>query len=108
MPADLHVYSVDMASRPDISLTLKGYAFAGEVARNSLLREIGINVPVARDADVVAVSEMNPDMSTDVLVGVNAKYMPVDSAHGHGVRRESLYNYFTSRDFNLNQVLVVA
>ncbi|MGI6103615.1 MAG: hypothetical protein ACOYBJ_03270 [Patescibacteria group bacterium] len=81
-----------------------GYAFIGGAARNVLLAELGQAVEPPRDLDLVAITDWSPEKSQANRLA--AQYMPGDYAHGHGVKFESLMQYFTLRDFTINEVLV--
>lgn len=83
----------------------RGYGFAGGAARGALLSLLGEQTNPPRDLDVVGISEYNPDPS--LQSGISATLMPEDNAHGYGVKIEKLEKYFETRDFRLNEVLVI-
>ena len=81
-----------------------GYCFIGGVARNIVLAELGNQTLPPRDIDIVAIKDFDPDMS---LVGqLSREHMPDDYAYGHGIKIETLGEYFDRRDFTINEVLV--
>lgn len=80
-----------------------GFFYIGGCGRNVLLNEFGEEILKPRDIDLVAIKEFNPDMSRkDEL---SRQYMEEDYSKGYGLRAESLYDYFTRRDFTVNEVL---
>lgn len=87
-----------------------GFALIGGAARDiafGQLRDMdGLKV---RDVDIVDFESqlLESNERSDVYRKLSAKYMPDDYAHGHGVKREDPGQYFTSRDFTINQVAVV-
>ena len=81
-----------------------GYALIGGAARNVFLAELGQAVMSPRDFDLVAITDWNPDESHAQRLA--ERYMPRDFAYGHGVKFETLEQYFRSRDFTVNEVLV--
>lgn len=85
----------------------QGYGLVGGAARDLALGALtGESLPV-RDVDLVAFSDRGADMSPDIMHAVSARLMPDDYAYGHGVKPETLDNYFTTRDFTMNEVTVV-
>ena len=81
-----------------------GYCFIGGVARNVILSEFGETTNAPRDLDIVAVADLQPDHS--LMRELSVRYMPNDTRHGHGIKVENLYQYFMTRDFILNEILV--
>ncbi len=81
----------------------EGYVIKGGLARLTLERALGIQSPEeVRDIDLCYVGE-NEDRS--VSNALAQEYCPEDFSHGYGV--ESLEDdYFQSRDFTINEVLV--
>ena len=84
----------------------QGIAIIGGAAR-----AIAVNVlfgeeraPV-RDIDLVGIRECEPD--TSLYDALSEEYMPDDARFGHGVRSESMTDYFLTRDFTMNEVMVV-
>ncbi|MDO4271744.1 MAG: hypothetical protein Q4C83_02045 [Candidatus Saccharibacteria bacterium] len=86
-----------------------GVAVMGGTAR-SIAREIltGEREPI-RDIDLVNISDENGESKVDweTLDDLAEKYMPDDYAYGHGIQSETLNDYFLSRDFTINQSLVL-
>jgi hypothetical protein len=81
----------------------EGYGYMGGGARSALLRTLGIDeLATTRDIDIVRV------LDTDIL-GLDSElaetYSAEDYAHGHGVQ-ELQQDYFKTRDFTINEVLV--
>ena len=86
----------------------QGVCVMGGVAR-SIAREIltGVKEPV-RDVDLVAIEEFDTSNLDSVTMDqLSTKYMPDDYSHGHGMEYTTLEKYFTTRDFTVNQVLVI-
>lgn len=78
-----------------------GYGYKGGAARAILEHSLGLPYSEPRDLDIVF---LGGDEDRNVSNQLAERYMPDDFVHGHGV--ESLENnYFTTRDFTLNEVL---
>ena len=86
-----------------------GVAVMGGVAR-SIAREIitGEREPI-RDIDLVNITdeEGNSEVDYETLDALSRKYMPDDYTFGHGVGNDTLDHYFKSRDFTINQSLIM-
>ena len=86
-----------------------GIAVMGGVAR-SIAREIitGEREPI-RDIDLVNIWESYGKSKVDdaKLDELSQEYMPDDYAYGHGIQSCTLSGYFRSRDFTINQCLVI-
>lgn len=86
-----------------------GVAVMGGVAR-SIAREIitGECEPI-RDIDLVNITDEEGDSKIDheTLDALSRKYMPDDYAFGHGIRNDTIDYYFKSRDFTINQSLIM-
>lgn len=85
-----------------------GIAIMGGVAR-SVAREIltGEKEPI-RDIDLVEITD-NEDESTvdpELLDELAQTYMPDDYAFGHGIELDTLEDYFSTRDFTINECLI--
>ena len=85
-----------------------GIAIMGGVAR-SVAREIltGEKEPI-RDIDLVEITD-NEDESTvdpELLDELTQTYMPDDYAFGHGIGLDTLEDYFSTRDFTINECLI--
>lgn len=86
-----------------------GVAVMGGVAR-SVAREIitGDREPM-RDIDLVNIVDEDgeSDVSAETLNELSRKYMPDDYSFGHGMDSTTIEEYFGSRDFTINQVLLM-
>ena len=85
-----------------------GIAIMGGVAR-SVAREIltGEKEPI-RDIDLVEITD-NEDESTvdpELLDELAQTYMSDDYAFGHGIGLDTLEDYFSTRDFTINECLI--
>ena len=83
-----------------------GVAVMGGAARAILMRSrYGMDVPI-RDIDLVAIKGLYG--GDDALLSrLSADYMPDDYSYGHGVDVQAMDAYFVTRDFTLNEILVV-
>lgn len=81
----------------------------GGVSR-SIAREIltGEREPI-RDIDLVKISDADREspLSAETLQELSKKYMPDDYSFGHGIRETSLDDYFQTRDFTINQSIIL-
>lgn len=86
-----------------------GIAVMGGIAR-SIAREIitGDREPI-RDIDLVNIvdDEGNSEVDDDTLDELSREYMPDDYAFGHGIRNDTIEHYFRTRDFTINQSLIM-
>lgn len=83
-----------------------GVAVMGGAARAILLRSrYGRDVPI-RDIDLVAIKGLYSE-TNDTLDALSAEYMADDYTFGHGIKVEQIDAYFVTRDFTLNEILVV-
>lgn len=86
-----------------------GVAVMGGIAR-SIAREMitGEREPI-RDIDLVNIvdEEGNSENDHETLDMLSRKYMPDDDLFGHSIRDETLEHYFESRDFTINQSLIM-
>lgn len=86
-----------------------GVAVMGGVAR-SIAREIitGEREPI-RDIDLVNITdeEGNSEVDYGTLDALSQKYMPDDYTFGHGIGNDTMDHYFKSRDFTINQSLIM-
>ena len=97
---------VTFSHRQELPVELpRGYGFSGGVARVIALTELGEKVEPPRDLDVVGIEEFKPDHSLANIL--SQEYMEEDFAHKHGVKVETIADYFSTRDFVINEVLVV-
>lgn len=87
-----------------------GVAVMGGTARSLARRVVTGDKEPVRDLDLIYIEELSePDnpASQETLSEISEKYMPDDFAYGHGIKHENLEHYFASRDFTINQCLVV-
>jgi hypothetical protein len=82
-----------------------GYGYSGGVARVVALTELGEKVEPPRDLDIVGIEEFEPDY--DLVDIISQEYMKEDFARKHGVKMDTIPDYFSTRDFVINEVLVV-
>lgn len=86
-----------------------GVAVVGGVAR-SIAREIitGESEPI-RDIDLINIVDENgnSEVDADTLHKLSREYMPDDYAFGHGIGNDTLSHYFRTRDFTINQSLIM-
>ena len=86
-----------------------GVAVMGGMAR-SIAREIitGEREPI-RDIDLVNIVDKDGNSKVDhgVLDALSHKYMSDDYAFGHGIENDTLDHYFRTRDFTINQSLIM-
>ena len=85
-----------------------GIAIMGGVAR-SVAREIltGEKEPI-RDIDLVEITNNEGESAVDpeLLDELAQTYMPDDYAFGHGIGLDTLEDYFSTRDFTINECLI--
>lgn len=96
VPAGLQEYALspELKAEFDHYELPQGYGLVGGAARDLALGVLtGESLPV-RDVDVVAFSDRGADISPDTMHAVSARLMPDDYAYGHGVKPETLDNYF--------------
>lgn len=91
------------AEFPWISNLQTGIAVEGGSARSVARRVITGEYEPVRDIDLVCISASVNDDDLDALA---AEYMPDDYSFGHGIQRVKISEYFASRDFTINEVLV--
>ncbi|XMB34034.1 hypothetical protein QQ965_00285 [Candidatus Saccharibacteria bacterium oral taxon 955] len=83
----------------------KGVAVVGGSARALFQAAVLGEKASIRDVDLAALEGVTPsDIDFDQL---GEEYMPDDYRHGHGVQETEVDAYFATRDFTLNEVLVV-
>lgn len=81
-----------------------GYGFKGGVARAALLWQEGYDTPI-RDVDIIALGSGNDPI---IAREIAETYMPRDYAYGDGVEIVTdIPEYFATRDFTINEVLLV-
>ncbi|OGY92687.1 MAG: hypothetical protein A3H70_05000 [Candidatus Komeilibacteria bacterium RIFCSPLOWO2_02_FULL_48_11] len=87
-------------NHPDLG---EEYGFKGGQARAALLRELAIDPKASvRDVDIARIYDEDIHGRDDVIAQA---YSPEDYNNGHGVE-ELERDYFESRDFTINEVLV--
>ena len=110
----MELYTIDLPPKilerySFISELPHGVAVMGGVAR-SIAREVitGEREPI-RDIDLVNIVDEDWHSSVDreTLDELSRKYMPDDYAFGHGIENDTVKHYFKSRDFTINQSLIM-
>jgi len=99
-----NLFRIDLRKSKNLLHDLpKGYGFKGGYARSILLFELGLSGEIyARDVDAVRIINKGENLEDDA---VSKKYSLEDFEQGHGV--EILEEeYFETRDFTINEVLV--
>lgn len=81
-----------------------GYGYKGGAARSILLRTLGID-PKAEPRDIDLVRITDRDIN-EMDLKMAEKYSPEDLAHSYGVEPLK-HDYFKTRDFTINELLVV-
>lgn len=85
-----------------------GIAIIGGAARAIAQEVIFDEQAPVRDIDLIAVSQLCSEETLSDLGRLSEEYMASDNAYGHGVELyDSLPDYFASRDFTMNQMMVV-
>ena len=84
----------------------EGYGYKGGAARSLLLRNLGIDKnSMPRDLDIIRVAEKENYPGADDEI--SREYMPEDFETDHGVEKIlDLNEYFNTRDFTINEVMV--
>ena len=87
----------------------QGIAVMGGVARSIAREMLTGDLEPIRDIDLVNITthQGKTPISIDELIALSEKHMPEDFAFGHGIRDESFDHYFQTRDFTINQSLVL-
>lgn len=83
----------------------KGIAIFGGAARAILLRSRYNEYAPIRDIDLIELVELSDGKAN--TRALSEKFMPDDYAYGHGVGKTTVDAYFATRDFTMNEVLVV-
>lgn len=81
----------------------------GGAARSLARRLVADENEPVRDLDLVYIQEFDTaaeQLDDETLDKLSAKYMPDDYSYGHGMQRDSLRNYFATRDLTINQCLI--
>lgn len=87
----------------------QGIAVMGGVARSIARQTLTGDLEPIRDIDLVNITDRQGEepVSDDELIKLSEKYMPEDFAFGHGIQSEDFDHYFQTRDFTINQSLVL-
>jgi hypothetical protein len=92
-------------SELDLDDLPRGVGVEGGAARAMLQRVAFDEFAIIRDIDLVAIDGLvDGDMDLHAL---SEDYMADDYAYGYGVSRIDIVNYFATRDFSMNEVLVI-
>lgn len=86
-----------------------GVAVMGGVARSVAREMITGDCEPMRDIDLVNILDENGEsrVSAEVIDELSREYMPDDYLFGHGMESTTIDDYFGTRDFTVNQVLLV-
>lgn len=105
MPLCAYGIPRDVLEQAGLDEIPKGIAIVGGAARALLQAAVLGERASIRDVDLAALAGVTPDdIDFDQL---GKKYMPDDYRHGHGVQETEVDAYFATRDFTINEVLVV-
>ena len=87
----------------------QGIAVMGGVARSAVRQFLTGDIEPIRDLDLVNINDREGDQSItpDDLDRLSKEYMPDDYAFGYGIKSESFEHYFRTRDFTINQSLIL-
>ena len=106
---DLVAYPVAARELADFQLDLEllpeWVGITGGAARAIALKVLFGEEATIRDVDLIGVEECDPD--EDLYDEFSSEYMPDDYAYGYGLKTESFEDYFSTRDFTINEVLVL-
>ncbi len=95
----------DILSELGLADLPEGVAIVGGAARAIFLNTVLGEAAMVRDVDLTIVEELG---DTDIdEAALSHDYMPDDAAYGHGVQRTYLDAYFATRDFTMNEIMVV-
>lgn len=82
-----------------------GIAVIGGAARSIARAAINGEHEPIRDVDLCHLVDVS-EVSEEELDNLGRKFMPDDYANGHGVQSATVNEYFSSRDFTVNEVLI--
>lgn len=101
-PEILEKYSFLKNLPPDVALM-------GGTARSIAREVITGDLEPARDIDLIHITDGWADTQStdDELDGLAQEYMADDYSHGHGIQHQEFVKYFQTRDFTINQSLVM-
>lgn len=87
----------------------QGVAVMGGVARSITRQFLTGDIEPIRDIDLVHINDREGDqpVSPEELERLSQKFMPEDYAFGHGIQPESFEHYFRTRDFTINESLIL-
>ena len=87
----------------------QGVAVMGGVARSITRQFLTGDIEPIRDIDLVHINDREGDqpVSSEELDRLSQKFMPEDYAFGHGIQPESFEHYFRTRDFTVNESLIL-
>ncbi|RYC74034.1 hypothetical protein [Candidatus Nanosyncoccus nanoralicus] len=87
----------------------QGVAVMGGVARSITRQFLTGDIEPIRDIDLVHINDREGDqpVSPEELEHLSQKFMPEDYAFGHGIQPESFEHYFRTRDFTVNESLIL-
>ena len=87
----------------------QGIAVMGGVARSIARQFLTGDIEPIRDIDLVRIDDREGDQSVspEELDRLSQKFMPEDYAFGHGIQSESFEHYFRTRDFTVNESLIL-
>ena len=102
---DKNSFKIDVLVNYEGKKLPDGYAYKGGAARSLLLRSLGINKnSQPRDFDLLRYTKKEAYKGADDKLA--AEFMPLDFSYGDGVEIiSSINNYFSNRDFTINELL---
>lgn len=98
------LYEIKLSSTEDYDSLDNEYAYKGGAARSILERELGFtNIINFRDVDLLRTVDRDFNEEDEKMA---LKYSPDDLKNGHGIE-QLREDYFDTRDFTINELLVV-
>lgn len=98
------LFEIKLSSVEDYELLDSEYAYKGGIARAILEKELGFtNKVYFRDIDLLRTTERDFNEEDEKMA---IKYSPDDLRNGHGIEQLQ-EDYFDTRDFTINELLVV-
>ena len=87
----------------------EGVAVMGGVARSIARQVLTGDIEPIRDIDLVNITDRQGVVPIDIekRTELSKKYMPEDFAYGHGIQDDTFDHYFKTRDFTINQSLIL-
>ncbi len=95
----------DLFKELDIPDLPDGYGYSGGVARAVALKMMGLEPHEIRDLDIVAVEDHAPNLA--IAEQIERELMHDDVQHGWGIPSTTIEAYMQTRDFTMNELLVV-